>query len=112
MNIETAVEFTLRPLAEYLRKLLKTDQTVGCDDTGVLLLTPATMPNLLSHLQSERIREVLSAAIESGKPSIKSHFWGYYASRLTVALFDFTVSRHRDGPYDVLSDFAGNVLGG
>lgn len=111
VNIETAVEFTLRPLAEYLRKLLKTDKTIGCDDTGVLLLTPATMPDLSSNPRHERIMEVLSAAIESGKPSIKAHFWGYYASRLPVVVFDFTVSRHRDGPDDVLSDFEGNVLG-
>ncbi len=111
VNIETAVEFSLRPLAEYLRKFLKSDQTVGCDDTSVLLLTPATMPDLSSHPRRERIMEVLSAAIESGKPSIKAHFWGYYASRLPVVVFDFTVSRHRDGPDDVLSDFEGNVLG-
>ncbi len=111
VNIETAVEFALRPLAEHLRKLLKTDQTVGCDDTGVLLLTPKAMPDLSSHPRRERISEVLSAAIESGKPSIKAHFWGYHAARLPVVVFDFTVSRHRDGPDDVLSDFEGNVLG-
>ena len=34
-NIEAAVEFALRPLAEYLRSVLKQDRTVGCDDTGV-----------------------------------------------------------------------------
>ena len=39
-NIETAVEFALRPLAEYLRSFLKTDRSVGCDDTGVVLITP------------------------------------------------------------------------
>ena len=50
-------------------------------------------------------------AISSGKPSIKANMWGYYASRLPVVAFDFTVSRHRDGPDDVLSDFEGNLMG-
>jgi len=36
-NIEAAVEFALRPLAECLRGALKQDRTVGCDDTGVLV---------------------------------------------------------------------------
>lgn len=111
VNIEAAVEFALRPLADYLREYLKMDQTVGCDDTGVLLLTPKALPDLSSHPRGDRISEVLGAAIESGTPSIKAHFWGYYASRLPVVAFDFTVSRHRDGPDEVLSDFEGNVIG-
>ena len=111
VNIETAVEFALRPLAEYLRGVLKQDRTVSCDDTGVLLITPKTMPDLSNHPRGERIGEVLKNAIESGKPSINANMWGYYASRLPVVAFDFTVSRHRDGPDDVLSDFEGNLLG-
>jgi hypothetical protein len=57
------------------------------------------------------IGEVLAKAIADGKPSIKANIWGYYASRLPVVAFDFTVSRHRDGPDDVLSDFQGNLIG-
>lgn len=110
-NIEAAVEFALRPLAEHLRSFLKQDQTVGCDDTGVLLITPAAMPDLSNHPRGERIGEVLEKAIADGKPSIKANMWGYYASRLPVVAFDFTVSRHRDGPDEVLHDFEGNLLG-
>ena len=54
---------------------------------------------------------MLQEAISLGKPSIKANFWGYYASRLPVVAFDFTVSRHRDGPDEVLSDFKGNLMG-
>jgi transposase len=110
-NIETAVEFTLRPLAEYLRSYLKQDQTIGCDETSVLLIVPDVMPNLTDHPRRERITEVLGDAIEKGKPSITAKMWGYYASRLPVVAFDFTVSRHRDGPDEVLWDFEGNLLG-
>lgn len=110
-NIEAAVEFALRPLAEYLRGVLKQDHTVGCDDTGVLLITPKVMPDLSEHPRRARIGEVLEQAIRLGKPSIRANMWGYYASRLPVVAFDFTVSRHRDGPDDVLGDFAGNLIG-
>jgi transposase len=110
-NIEAAVEFALRPLAEYLRSVLKQDQTVGCDDTGVLLITPPSMPDLSDHPRADRIGEVVGHAIESGKPSINAKMWGYYASRLPVVVFDFTVSRHRDGPDEVLDDYEGNLIG-
>ena len=109
--IETAVEFALRPLAEHLRSFLKTDTCVGCDDTGVVLITPRTMPDLSNHPRGDRIREVFAKAIDLGKPSIQANFWGYYASRLPVIAFDFTVSRHRDGPDDVLGDYEGTLIG-
>jgi len=110
-NLEVAVEFTLCPLSEHLRSFLKTDPTVGCDDTGVLLITPKSMPDLRDHPRRERIGEVLEKAIAAGKPSIRANVWGYYASRLPVVAFDFTVSRHRDGPDEVLDGFEGNLLG-
>ena len=110
-TIETAVEFSLRPLADYLRDFLKQDTCIGCDDTGVLLVTPKVMPDLSGHPRADRIGEVLEAAISSGKPSIKANYWGYYAARLPVVAFDFTVSRHRDGPDDVLSDYEGYLVG-
>lgn len=110
-NIEAAVEFTLRPLAEFLRRFMKQDRTIGCDDTGVLLITPKAMPDLSNHPRGERIGEVLETAIAAGQPSVKAKMWGYYASRLPVVAFDFTLSRHRDGPDEVLGDFAGRLLG-
>ncbi|WDQ17339.1 IS66 family transposase [Rhodopirellula sp. P2] len=110
-NIETSVEFALRPLAEHLRSFLKTDACVGCDDTGVVLITPKVMPDLSNHPRADRVVEVLEKAIASGKPSIQANFWGYYASRLPVVGFDFTVSRHRDGPDDVLADYEGTLIG-
>ena len=109
--LETEVEFALRPLAGYLRGVLKQDTCIGCDDTGVLLVTPKVIPDLSEHPRADRISEVLEAAIEKGKPSINANFWGYYASRLPVVAFDFTVSRHRDGPDDVLSDYEGHLIG-
>ena len=110
-NLEAAVDFALQPLAEYLTGLLKTDRCVGCDDTGVVLITPKQLPDLSNHPRRERINEVLGEAIESGKESINAKFWGYYASCLPLVAFDFTVSRHRDGPDDVLQDYKGTLVG-
>ncbi|MCP4891272.1 MAG: transposase [Planctomycetaceae bacterium] len=110
-NIEENVEFTLRPLAAWLRGYLQTDACVGCDDTGVVLITPRVMPDLSGHPRGDRISEVLGKAIQEGKPSVKANFWGYYASRLPVVAFDFTISRHRDGPDDVLKDYEGTLVG-
>ena len=110
-SLEMAVEFAFRPLAGYLRSVLKQDKCIGCDDTGVLLVTPQGMPDLSGHPRADRISEVLEAAIRKGKPSINANFWGYYASRLPVVAFDFTVSRHRDGPDDVLGDYEGYLIG-
>ena len=110
-NIEASVEFALRPLAEYLRCFMKQDTCIGCDDTGMLLITPEVVPDLSGHPRGDRISEVLAKAIADKKPSINANMWGYYASRLPVVAFDFTVSRHRDGPDDVLSDFEGFLLG-
>ena len=111
VNIESAVDYALQPLADHLFKLLKTDSCVGCDYTSVILITPKQMPDFSDHPRRERITEVLGDAIESGKSSIYGKFWGYYASRLPVVGFDFTVSRHRDGPDGVLSDYEGTLVG-
>lgn len=54
---------------------------------------------------------MFAQAISSGKPSIRANFWSYHASRLSVVAFDFTVSRHRDGPDDVLRDYEGTLIG-
>ena len=110
-NLESQVEFALRPLAGHMRSDLMRDITIGCDDTGVVLVTPKVMPDLSDHPRRDRISEVLERAIASGAPSINANFWGYYASRLPVVAFDFTVSRHRDGPDEMLSDFRGNLVG-
>lgn len=110
-NLETQVEFALQPLAAHLRDILRTDPCVGCDDTGVVLITPEALPDLSEHPRGKRIAEVLGHAIESGKPSVKANFWGYYASRLPVVAFDFTVSRHRDGPDDILENYEGTLIG-
>jgi len=112
LNILSAAEFVLRPLAAYYRKLLMQDDVIGCDETPVTLITPSVLP-VLSDDASPRDRrrhEVLSEAIARQRPSLAARMWAYRGVHLPINVFDFTVSRDRCGPDDVLSEFRGFLM--
>lgn len=112
LNILSAAEFVLRPLATYYRRFLMQDDVIGCDETPVTLITPAILP-VLSNDASPRDRrrhEVLSEAIAKQRPSLTSRMWAYRGVNLPVNVFDFTVSRERCGPDEVLSEFRGFLM--
>ncbi|MEJ7595061.1 MAG: IS66 family transposase [Planctomycetaceae bacterium] len=112
LNILTAAECVLRPLADYYRTQLMQEQVIGCDETRVTLLTPAGLPALKKDA-SERDRrryEVLAEAIARQKPSLTARMWAYRGVSLPINVFDFTVSRERYGPDDVLSEFRGFLM--
>jgi transposase len=112
LNIVTASEFVLQPLAQYYRDLLGQIDVLGCDETPVTLIVPPQLPPLDPHdPRTARIIEVLSAAQANGRPSVKARMWAYRSLELPFQVFDFTVSRHRDGPDEMLSDFRGVLMG-
>lgn len=112
LNIVTASEFVLQPLAQYYRDLLGEIDGLGCDETPVTLIVPPQLPPLDPHdPRTARIIEVLSAAQANGRPSVKARMWAYRSFELPFNVFDFTVSRHRDGPDEMLSDFRGVLMG-
>lgn len=112
VNLAAAVEQVLRPLVDYYYRLLRQDCVLGCDDTSVTLIVPPVLPKLdPAHPRTARIHEVLSKAIASEQPSVQAKMWAYRAVHVPINVFDFTVSRHRDGPDDVLSDYCGTLLG-
>jgi len=112
LNIVTAAEFVLQPLAQYYRDLLGTIDILGCDETPVTLIVPPTLPALDAHdPRTPRIIEVLAKAQAEGRPSVKARMWAYRSLQLPFNVFDFTVSRHRDGPDEMLSGFSGVLLG-
>ncbi len=53
----------------------KIDTSVGCDDTSLVLITPAAMPDLTHHRYGKRTAEVFEKAIRTGKPSIEANIW-------------------------------------
>ena len=99
LNIMRLSAELVSPLVEYLIwRVLKT-RHVGTDDTTVTLLLPRNLPEIdPDNPRSARIREVFQAAREAGHPSVIARMWAYRSIQEKLNIFDFTVSRHRDGP--------------
>lgn len=111
LNVLAAGEALLRPLADDYRRRLMSSGGVGCDDTTVTLIVPPAVPDIdPKDPRSRRIHEVLSQAHEEGRPSITARLWAYRGFETPVSVFDFTVSRHRDGPDEVLGGYNGKLM--
>lgn len=111
LNLSAAVSEALRPLADHYRQLLQTCGGMGCDETTVTLIVPASIPPVAADdPRSKRIHEVLSHAAQEGRKSVKARMWAYRPFELPIQVFDFTVSRHRDGPNEVLADYTGSLM--
>jgi transposase len=111
LNIMSSAEFVLRPLASYYTQLVLESGGLGCDETRVTLVLPPTIPAIdLLDPRSRRIHEVISLARKEGRTSISARMWGYRSFVLPFNVFDFTVSRHRDGPDEVLKSFTGKLM--
>ncbi|HKS97004.1 MAG TPA: transposase [Terriglobia bacterium] len=111
LNLSAAVAEVLKPLVDYYRQLLLSCGGLGCDETTVLLIVPATIPQVdADDPRSTRIHEVLSQAHREGRKSVHARMWAYRPFELPFNVFDFTVSRHRDGPDEVLADYTGSLM--
>jgi transposase len=111
MNLLAASAFVLGPLVDHLRRLVLGSGGLGCDDTRVTLIVPPIPPPIdPANPRSQRIHDVLRDAIDKGQPSVTARIWAYRAFDLPVNLFDFTVSHHRDGPDEILRDYAGLLM--
>ena len=111
LNILVASAFVIRPLAEHIKRVVLADDIVGTDDTRVTLLLPATIPKAEANdPKSQRIHEVLSEAAATGRRSVTARMWAYRSVTTLLNVFDFTVSRHRDGPDLLLADFCGTLV--
>ena len=111
-NILASTFFIIQPLLDYFKQTLQTDSIVGCDDTSLTLLYPKTIPQLdLDDPKQRRIHEVFTDALKKGEPSINAKMWAYRGIDVKLNLFDFTVSRHRDGPELFFADYEGTLLG-
>ena len=111
LNILNASAFVIRPLAEHIKRVVLADDIVGTDDTRVTLLLPATIPKAeADDPKSQRIHEVLREAASKGRGSVTARMWAYRSVTTPLNVFDFTVSRHRDGPDLLLADFCGTLL--
>ena len=112
LNILSGSALVIEPLLDYFKRTLQNDAVIGCDDTGVTLLYPKNMPTFdLNDPKQRRTHEVFTKALEDRKPSINAKMWAYRGGRIKLNVFDFTVSRHRDGPELFFADYSGTLLG-
>jgi transposase len=112
-NLVTQAEFIFDPLLAYMKRLVQQDVAVGIDDTTCRMLLPKVDPELIpGNRKSQRLAEKLAEARASGKSSLDAKMWVY--SGLVDApynIFDFQVSRHRDGPEDFFRETSCIVQG-
>ncbi len=114
LNLFRASAELVHPLALYLRGEVLTSGAIGTDETRVTLLLPAEIPEAnRDDAKARRIHEVFAAARAEGRKSVSGRMWAYRSLVVPINVFDFTVSRHRDGPDDFLvaGGFVGKLLG-
>jgi transposase len=109
-NLLKAAALLVRPLVESFHDLVRAGPVVGTDDTTVTLvvnnapLPPNDCP------KNERALEVIAKAREQQRGSITARMWVYRCVTIPINVFDFTVSRHRDGPAQFLQGFTGSLM--
>ena len=100
----------VRPLVHSFHDLVRAGPVVGTDDTPVtLVVTGAPLP-ANDCPKNERALEVIAKALEQQRASITARMWAYRSVTIPINVFDFTVSRHRDGPAHFLRGFTGTLM--
>lgn len=112
LNILASAAYVLEPLYHHYANHVRTAPVIPTDETNVMLLLPPEIPPAGDSFKSRRIHEVLSAARAANKSHVSARMWVYRSLGQGGAnVFDFTVSRHRDGPADFLKHYSGTLLG-
>jgi hypothetical protein len=119
-NLVSAADFVVEPLVAHLRKLVVGGESplpgvppvIGCDETPVTVLMPKHLPQLAADdARSQREHDAMRQAMEQGKPSLQGRMWAYRSVLLPLQCFDFTISRQRAGPDEMLQDYSGILVG-
>jgi transposase len=113
LNIVSQVEFVASPLVEFMTKLVQQDIGVGLDETACRMLLPKTIPAAIpGDVKSRRLAEKVAEARAQGNDSLLAKMWVYSGLHLArYNIFDFRVSRHRDGPDDFFRNSRCKVQG-
>ena len=102
LNIVSQVEFVISPFIAFMTQRVQQDIGVGLDETSCRMLLPQTIPAVTAgDLKSQRLAEKVAEARAKGDRSLLAKMWVYSGLHLApYNIFDFRVSRHRDGPDD------------
>lgn len=112
--LELADEVT-QELPKVMLSRMLSSLCIGLDDTHVKLIMPKELPKAVPgsvDLRTQRLIEKMREAQADKKDSLDAKMWGYssFDARAPYDLFDFRVSRHRDGPDEILAGYAGHVM--
>jgi transposase len=111
LNVLEAAAHLIRPFVSHLREVVRAGPIIGTDDTTVTLVVKDTPPLLdPDDPKAARAREVIAAAQAEHRGSITARMWVYRSITAPINVFDFTVSRQRDGPELFLDGFAGSLM--
>ena len=111
LNVLESAAHLIRPLVAHLREAVRAGPIIGTDDTTVTLVVKDTPPPLdPDDPKAARAREVIAAAQAELRGSITARMWVYRSITAPINVFDFTVSRHRDGPELFLDGFVGSLM--
>jgi transposase len=106
LNLVGQVQFVITPFIAYMTRLVQQDVGVGIDDTSCRMLLPRASPTALAgDAKSQRLAEKIAETRAKGDASLLAKMWAYsglYSAPYNI--FDFRVSRHRDGPDDFFRD--------
>jgi transposase len=100
LNIVSQAAFVIAPLIELMTRLVQQDVGVGLDETSCRMLLPRDTPRV-DDLKSRRLAEKIAETRAAGHDSLLAKMWVYSGLHMArYNIFDFRVSRHRDGPDD------------
>lgn len=105
-NLLEQVDFALLGLVLFMTKLVQKDSAVGLDESSCRMLMPKETPEAKpGDLKTKRLIEKIQEAKAKGEDSILGKMWAYRGlDRAPYNIFDFRISRHRDGPDDFFRD--------
>jgi hypothetical protein len=109
------VHETTQDLPKLMLSQVKKGRCLGLDDTQVKLIMPKDLPDKAEGIEDPQIKRLIEKMIEAKKEkkdSLDAKMWGYssFDSSAPYDIFDFRVSRHRDGPDEILGGYQGHVM--
>tara|TARA_B100000949_G_scaffold141098_1_gene123999 strand:- start:99 stop:1946 length:1848 start_codon:yes stop_codon:yes gene_type:complete len=113
LHLVTQAAFVVSPLVAMMTRRVQQDVGVGIDDTSCRMLLPKDIPEIIpGDAKSKRLAEKVTEARASGKDSLLAKMWVYSGLHdAPYNIFDFRVSRHRDGPDDFFRESRCKVQG-
>ena len=99
-NLVEQVDFALLGLVAFMAKRVQKDSAVGLDESSCRMLMPREMPEEKpGDLKLKRLIEKIHETKAKGEDSIIGKMWAYRGlDQSPYNIFDFRISRHRDGP--------------